>query len=201
MRRLVSYFVWLLSNLHTKFVSCRQGIEIGANTVLYYKSSISCLSISYNESGGVKIGKNCRIGVSPRNYHGGMPFPTALLCDGKGSRITIGDNCRLNGVYIHAQKEITIGNNCVMASGVNIIDSNGHETNSLDRTKGRDIPKEIIIGNNVWIGLNSIILKGSIIGDNTIIAAGSVVKGVVPANSIYSTQNNCTIKEIEIINY
>ena len=36
-----------------------------------------------------------------------------------------------------------------------------------------------------------------IIGDNTIIAAGSVVKGVVPANAIYSTQNNYTIKEIE----
>lgn len=150
--------------------------------------------------GGVKIGNNCRIGTSSRNYHGGMPFPTALLCDGNGSQIIIGDNCRLNGVYIHAQKNITIGNNCVMASGVNIIDSNGHETNSLDRTKGRDLPKEIVIGNNVWIGLNVIVLKGSIIGDNTIIAAGSVVKGIVPANSIYSTQNNCTIKEIEFNN-
>ena len=200
MRRIVSHFVQLLSLLHTRFVSFRHGIEIGANTVLYYKSSINCLPNSYKEHGGVTIGKNCRIGVPSRNYHGGMPFPTALLCDGKGSRITIGDNCRLNGVYVHAQKIITIGNNCVMASGVNIIDSNGHETNSLDRTKGRDIPKEIVIGNNVWIGLNSIILKGSIIGDNTIIAAGSVVKGVVPANSIYSTQNNYTIKEIEFNN-
>lgn len=200
MRRVVSHFVRLLSNLHTKLVSCKHGIEIGANTVLYYKSSINCLSISYKERGGVKIGKNCRIGVPSRNYHGGMPFPTALLCDGNGSRITIGDNCRLNGVYVHAQKSITIGNNCVVASGVNIIDSNGHETNSLDRTNGRDLPKEIVIGNNVWIGLNSIILKGSIIGDNTVIAAGSVVKGVVPANSIYSTQNNSTIKEIEFNN-
>ena len=126
-----------------------------------------------------------------------MPFPSALLCDGNGSSITIGDNCRLNGVYVHAQASITIGDNCVMASGVNIIDSNGHETKSLDRTKGRDIPKEIIIGNNVWIGLNSIVLKGSIIGDNAIIAAGSVVKGVVPANSIYSTQSNITINEID----
>lgn len=200
MRRLASYFVRLLSNLHTKFVSFRHGIEIGANTVLYYQSTINCLSNSYKNQGGVIIGKNCRIGVSSRNYHGGMPFPTALLCDGNGSRIKIGDNCRLNGTYVHAQKNITIGNNCVIASGVNIIDSNGHETNSLDRTKGRDLPKDIIIGNNVWIGLNSIILKGSIIGDNTIIAAGSVVKGIVPANSIYSTQNNSTIKEIEFNN-
>lgn len=200
MRRFVTLLVLLFSKFHTKFVSFRKGVEIGANSLLYYKSSINCLSISYKNSGGVSIGKNCRIGVSPRNYHGGMPFPSALLCDGYGSCITIGDNCRLNGVYIHAQKKIQIGDNCVMASGVNIIDSNGHETKSINRTKGRDIPSEIIIGNNVWIGLNSIVLKGSIIGNNAIISAGSVVKGRVPANSIYSTQNNSTIMEIDFNN-
>lgn len=52
MSRLVSYFVWLLSNLHTKFVSFQHGIEIGANTVLYYKSTINCLSNSYKNQGG-----------------------------------------------------------------------------------------------------------------------------------------------------
>lgn len=147
--------------------------------------------------GGVKIGKNCLIGRSVVGYHGGMPFYTALLSDGQGSLITIGNNCRLNGVYIHAQDRIEIGDNCVMASGVNIIDSNGHETKSMNRTKGRDIPQKIIIGNNVWIGLNAIILKGSIIGDNAIISAGSVVRGTVPANSIYSTQGNEIIKIID----
>lgn len=186
----------VFSKVHTLLVSSKKGIQIGANSLVYYKSSICCKSSSYNNSGGVIIGKNCRIGASSKNYHGGMPFPSALLSDGEGSKITIGDNCRLNGAYIHAQASITIGDNCVMASGVNIIDSNGHETNSLDRTKGRDIPKEIIIGNNVWIGLNSIILKGSTIGDNAIIAAASVVKGDVPANTIYSTQSNIAIKEI-----
>lgn len=192
----MNYLSLALSKVHTLLVSWKKGIQIGSNSLLYYKSSIYCKSSSYCNSGGVKIGKNCRIGVSSKNYHGGMPFPSALLCDGNGSSITIGDNCRLNGVYVHAQASISIGDNCVMASGVNIIDSNGHETKSFDRTKGRDIPKEIIIGNNVWIGLNSIVLKGSIIGDNAIIAAGSVVKGVVLANSIYSTQSNITINEI-----
>lgn len=200
MRRFVSFFVLLCSKFHTKLVSFRKGVEIGANSILYFKSSVNCLAISYKNGGKVSVGKNCQIGVSPRRYHGGMPFPSAILCDGNGSCITIGDNCRLNGVYIHAQKEIQIGDNCVMASGVNIIDSNGHETKSLNRTKGRDIPVEIKIGNNVWVGLNCIILKGSKIGDNAIIAAGSVVKGVVPANSIYSTQNSSTFKEIDFNN-
>ena len=87
------------------------------------------------------------IGRSPIGYHGGMPFYTSLLSDGERSKIVVGDNCRINGAYIHAKKGITMGNNCVIATGVNIIDSNGHQLKSFDRTIGRDEPKEIIIGN------------------------------------------------------
>ena len=115
-----------------------------------------------------------------------MPFYTTILNDGNNSTIEIGNNCRINGAYIHAQKNIKISDNCVIASGVNIIDSNGHETYSLNRTIGRDTPKSIFIGNNVWIGINSTILKGTTIGDNSIVAANSVVKGDFPCNCIIS---------------
>ena len=98
----------------------------------------------------------------------------------------VGDNCRVNGAYIHSEDSITIGDNCVIASGVNIIDSNGHEVSSLERTNSRDIPRGIFIGNNVWIGLNATILKGTVIGDNSVIGAGVVVKGRIPPNSIVS---------------
>lgn len=127
-----------------------------------------------------------------------MPFHTSLLVDGDSGKIIIGDNCRINGAYIHAQKNITIGSNCVIASGVNIIDSNGHEVKSFNRTIGRDLPQDIIIGNNVWICINSTILKGSKIGDNSIITAGSVVHGNVPPNSIASSNNQIIIKELQI---
>ena len=125
-----------------------------------------------------------------------MPFPTSLLLDGKGAKISIGDNCRINGAYIHAQKSIVIGKNCVIATGVNIIDSNGHQVKSLNRTIGRDNPEDIIIGDNVWIGMNATILKGTMIGDNSIVTAGSVIKGIVPPDSIAST-NKLIIKEIK----
>jgi maltose O-acetyltransferase len=85
----------------------------------------------------------------------------------------------------------------VIASGVNILDSNGHEVISKNRTVGRDTPKEIVIGENVWIGLNSIILKGTTIGNNSIIAAGSVVKGNIPENVIVQGNPARVIKEIE----
>lgn len=43
----------------------------------------------------------------------------------------------------------------------------------------------VSIGNNVWIGANTVILRDSIIGDNAVIAAGSVVKGNIPPNTVY----------------
>lgn len=187
----------LRNKLHTFFLKWKKGINIGKHTSVYYGSAIYCYPLSYKNGGGCTIGNKCSIGCSPIKYHGGMPFPTTLLSDGKSSSIVIGDNSRINGAYIHAEKSIVIGNNCVIASGVNIIDSNGHQVKSSNRTIGRDNPEEIIIGNNVWICMNATILKGTIIGDNSIVTAGSVVKGVIPPDSIVSTNESLIIKKIE----
>lgn len=88
-------------------------------------------------------------------------------------------------------KSIRIGKNCVIAAGTNIIDLNGHELISSDRTKGEDTPKEIIIEDNVWICVNSIIPKDTVIGRNSVVATNSVVKGVFPPNSLI--QGNPTV--------
>lgn len=169
-------------------------VKIGRGSIVYYKASIVCLS----HLGGVKIGKNCKIGCSPMRYHVGMPFYTRLLVDGKDSTITIGDNCRINGASIHAGSSIEIGNNCVMASGVSIIDSNGHEVYSKDRTVGSDKPQPISIGDNVWIGLNAVILKGTVIGDNCVVSVGSVVKGTFLRNSLIAGNPAVVVKHLEI---
>lgn len=131
------------------------------------------------------VGEHVYLRSDPNGYHTGMPFPASLIADRKGACITIGDNCRLNGSYVHAQSSISIGDNCVIAAGVNIIDANGHQVISANRTIGRDDPKPIRIGNNVWIGVNALILKGANIGDNSIVSAGSVVGGGdYPRNSL-----------------
>jgi|SRR5690554_7993321 len=169
-----------------------QNIILGKGVIVDIKTQIQ---VGKNE---LVIGNNVYLRSESRGYHAGMPFSTTILLDGKNSTCVIGDNCRINGAYIHAQENINIGKNTVIAAGVNIIDCNGHELNSTNRTIGRDIPSGIEIGNNVWIGLNAIVLKGSVIGDNSVIAAGSVVKGSFPKNVLLQGNPAQIIKILDI---
>lgn len=169
----------VLNNLHLSYLKAVfPNLIIGKRANIDWKSKID---IGCNK---LVIGENSKIRSLSKKYHAAMSFPTSIFIDVKDAEVHIGKNCRINGVFIHSQKEIKIGNNCVFASGVNILDSNGHEVNSTDRTVGRDKPEAIKIGNNVWIGLNATILKGTTIGDNSIVTTGSVVKGHFPANVI-----------------
>jgi acetyltransferase-like isoleucine patch superfamily enzyme len=75
------------------------------------------------------------------------------------------------GIYINGINGIEIGNNVFIGSGVKIISANHDFYDYTKHTKA----KSIIIGNNVWIGANSIILPEVNIADGCIIGAGSVV--------------------------
>lgn len=176
-----SRFNGILNRLFVFFLKIKhKNLIIGKNSRIDWSSYID---ISNNSC---EIGDNVTIQSFPKGYHVGIPFPASLLIDVKGAKIKIGNNSSLHGCYIHAQNEIRIGNKCAIASGVNIIDSNGHRLNSPDRNKHRDTPKKILIGDNVWIGVNSVILKGTVIGNNSVVSAGSIVKGNFPENSLIS---------------
>lgn len=173
----LKYIRYYLRHLFiSKFV---KGVYLGEKVRIDSRSHLVA-----RNGGKIFIANNVYLRSNSKGYHSGMPFPTTLLADGNSSLIKIGDNCRINGAYIHSQKSIEIGCNCVIAAGVNILDSNGHVVHSGNRTTGRDEPKNIIIGDNVWLGVNSIILKDSRIGNNCVVSACSVVKGYFPDNSI-----------------
>ena len=94
---------------------------------------------------------------------------------------------------------ITIGDNCKITQGVIIL---GHDYSySVLRPVFHDIPlkvKETVIGNNVFIGMNSVILMGSNIGNNVIVGAGSVVSGKIPDNEVWGGNPAhfiCTLEE------
>ena len=121
-------------------------------------------------------------------YHLNMFSKVKLLADGNNSKIIVGKKTRIHGSCIHAQGEIIIGENCLIAANCQIMDSNAHELsmqNPSNRMNTIDKPRKIEIGNNVWLGTGCIILPGTKIGDGSVIAANSVVNGEVPANCLF----------------
>ena len=103
----------------------------------------------------------------------------------KGIICDPGDN--LNN-YIQANNGIIFGNNIELGPGVKIISSN-HDPNNFRKHISS---KPIIIGNNVWVGANSVILPEVEIGENVIIGAGSIVTKNIPENSI-AVGNPCKV--------
>jgi acetyltransferase-like isoleucine patch superfamily enzyme len=171
----------------------KEGVDVGAHTIVDAGTYVQVI-----KGASLSVGAHCTLRSSQSGYHAGMPFPTGILVNLCGASVSIGDHTRINGAYVHAHKRIEIGKNCVIAAGVNIIDSNGHELLSSNRTAGRDEAVEIVLGDNVWLGLNSIILKGTRIGENSVVTAGSVVKGEFPRNSLISGNLAQKVGELDI---
>ncbi|WNC13631.1 sugar O-acetyltransferase [Brevibacillus brevis] len=90
--------------------------------------------------------------------------------------------------------EVRIGDDCMIAPNVGIYTA-GHSIEPMNRNKtGYAIP--VTIGKNVWIGGHSVILPGVSIGDNSIVAAGSVVTKDVPAHTIVAGNPAKVVKYI-----
>lgn len=147
----------------------------------------------------ITIADNVTINSSNHGYHANMATGVKLLVDRPGATISIGANSRLNGACIHAWREVSIGENCLLASGVQIMDANGHavapEQPAL-RLSAADTPRPVRIGNSVWLGMNVIVLPGSTIGDGSVIGANSVVSGVIPPGVVAVGQPAKPVKTI-----
>ena len=103
-----------------------------------------------------------------------------FYCD-YGSHIHIGKNFFANyNCTIIDVAPVTIGDNCQMAPNVAIYTA-GHPVHPAARNTAFEYGIEVTIGDNVWIGGNSVILPGVHIGDNVVIGAGSVVTKDIPS--------------------
>ncbi|WP_052343776.1 DapH/DapD/GlmU-related protein [Bacillus massiliigorillae] len=128
-----------------------------------------------------------KVGINPsieHNFH----------CD-LGYNIHVGDNFYAGyNCTILDMAEVKIGNNCMIGPNVGLYTA-GHSIEPKDRNKsGYAIP--IHIGNDVWIGGSSVVLAGVSIGDNSVVAAGSVVTKDVPANTVVAGNPAKVIKSI-----
>ena len=112
----------------------------------------------------------------------------------ESGKIKIGNKCFFNdGCSINCQKSIVFGDKVICGPNVMFFDHDHDYKNNIDEF----VKKEIKIGNNVWIGANSIILKGVTIGDNSVIAANSVVNCDVSENVVFYNKKECIEKVIK----
>lgn len=110
-------------------------------------------------------------------------------------RIDIGDYCLIApGVSINSATSIKLGKNCMLAADVSIADSDWHGV--YNRVRPFRCDGEVILEDNVWIGLRSIIGKGVTIGENSIVGAGSVVTKSIPANCIAAGNPAKVVKQL-----
>lgn len=129
--------------------------------------------------------------VIGKQLHMRGPFYLKALAGGK---LEIGDTCFFNhNCSITCMKNIKIGSNCKFGNNLVIVD---HDHNFKYKSKEEYVSEAIQIGNNVWIGANVTILKGVFIGDNCVIAAGTVVQKSIPANTILYQDRKYTMRAI-----
>ena len=116
--------------------------------------------------------------------------------------LKIGNNSGIGyGTTLSIAKSIVIGNNCLIGPNCIIMDNDDHPISPQKRLAGETVSPEdvhpVTIGNNVWVGANCAILKGVVIGDNSIIAAHSVITKEVMPNCVYAGYPaRPTVKEI-----
>ncbi len=104
--------------------------------------------------------------------------------------VRLGTECKLVSVggatFGSEPYLITIGNHVEIAGEVSFLTHDGGAWLFRDEFPDLDVFGTIVIGNNVFIGRRAIILPGTVIGDNCVIGAGSVVKGALASDGVYA---------------
>lgn len=110
--------------------------------------------------------------------------------------VKIGNNTMISlGAKIDVHRgKVSIGNNCLITSGVKILSHDGASRMIDYNDLGNG---EVVIGNNIFIGVNAIILKGVHIGDNSVIGAGAIVSKNIPAQSLVVGNPGKVIRKLE----
>jgi acetyltransferase-like isoleucine patch superfamily enzyme len=141
-----------------------------------------------NSGGKLSFGQDCIINSSKyKNIIGGDTRSSIVVK--QGAYLSTGTNLRMSNSAIYCADKITIGDHVMIGGSCRIWDTDFHP---LEPGARSDNPNEgyktkpITIGNNVFIGGFSIILKGTNIGDGSIIGAGSVVSGIIPQGEIWA---------------
>lgn len=170
-------------------IKCPSKIKTGKNFSVAQGCYIDALSKQ-----GLTCGNNVSMG-----FHTHIQLTGSLRLIGQGMKI--GNNVGLgtHGYYGSGAGFVEIGNDTIFGNYVSIHPENHvyQNKNTPIRLQGVTSKGGVKIGNNCWIGAKATILDGTILGDNCIVAAGAVVKGIFPDNVIIGGIPAKIIRKIE----
>ena len=181
-------------NVYDKIMKWKQRFTIIASSmrmrILFYKNvevsgleSIHHTVKLYGRSGGI-------VSLGDRVFADRNCILVAV-----GGKLTIGDQVFFNtNCTIVSHEKIDIGSGCLFGANVCVYDHD-HKY-GLDGVGNDYKTSQVTIGKNCWIGANVVILRGTHIGDNSVIGAGAVVNGNIPAHSLVTSNRELIIKSI-----
>ena len=172
------------------------GVEVESNLILVGRPVFRLA-----EGGEIRLGERVRLlsrrGSNPLQ----LRSPCALTLLAPNARITIGDDSALSGVVICATISVEIGRHVLVGANCTIVDTDFHPISPIQRrehpTRGA-VSRPVRIGDDVYIGTQAILLKGTTLGDGCVVGAGAVVSGVFPANSMIAGNPARIVRQIDL---
>lgn len=178
--------ILLISPIYTPVASLF--FHLNGATVKSGLRVLGFLKIEVTRRGKLKIGEN--LSLNSGNHYNliGRQQKCIFWVEGE---LEIGNNVGMSATAIICNYKISIGNNVTIGGNTVIYDTDFHNLDPLIRNdkeldKNSAIKKKVTIGNNVFIGAHTTILKGVSIGDNSIIGACSVLAKNIPPNEIWA---------------
>jgi acetyltransferase-like isoleucine patch superfamily enzyme len=180
------------------------GIKIGQDLTMS-----GVMKIRKTPGSNITIGDRCRIlSKFDSNLHG-LNRKSMFSTLSGNAILKIGNDCGFSGLVIACSAEVTIGNRVMIGANCTITDTDSHSLNYKERypdyynlrnanwkEEVKSLP--VIIEDDVFIGMNTIVLKGATIGKGSIIGAGSVITKSIPSFVIAAGNPAVIIRKIDI---
>lgn len=140
-------------------------IKIGINCGPFYKGENSRTYFILGENAVISFKGKCNIN------RGSVINVTSGLC-------VLGNNFAANANFLlSCEKKIVMGENVLFGWNCTVIDGDGHSVIDSITHKKQNEPEDILVGNHVWVAANASLLKGCVLGNNSVVGYGSVVTG------------------------
>ena len=162
----------------------RIGVKLGVNVTVY-----GAPLVTMHENSTIEIGDRVVLCSDSRRTALSLNHPVKMSTVADGASLLIGADTGISGATLVSAQSITIGKEVLLGANVTIVDTDFHPIAPRGRRHSGDANKigtlPVVVGDNVFIGMNSILLKGVSIGRDSVVAAGSVVvRGDYPDGAI-----------------